>query len=154
MKISNLFKYIFLLSLIAGCGFKVVNQSELINFTLSNISTTGDNRIGYIIKNKLMIYSKNNKSNIIDLNIDLKKTKTIKERNIKNEITKFEIYLNASIEYQSNKNGEFVIAKNGSYTVSNRYSQSLNSEKKLIKTLSESIADDIVDELILRANDF
>ena len=154
MKISNLFKYILLVSLIAGCGFKVVKQSELINFTLSNISTTGDNRIGYIIKNKLMIYSKNNKSNVIDLNVDLKKTKTIKERNIKNEITKFEIYLNASIEYQSNKNGKFVITKNGSYAVSNRYSQTLNSEKKLIKTLSESIADDIVDELILRANDF
>ena len=55
-----------------------------------------------------MIYSKNNKSNVIDLNVDLKKTKTIKERNIKNEFTKFEIYLNASIEYQSNKNGKFV----------------------------------------------
>ena len=36
-----------------GCGFKVVNQSGLINFKIENILTSGDNRISYIIKNKL-----------------------------------------------------------------------------------------------------
>ena len=46
----NKLNYIFL---ITGCGFKVVNQSELIDFNIENISTSGDNRISYIIKNKL-----------------------------------------------------------------------------------------------------
>ena len=56
-------KSIYLVSLIivflmTGCGFKVVNQSRLIDFKIENISTSGDNRIGYIIKNKLLSYPK------------------------------------------------------------------------------------------------
>ena len=48
-------KSIYLVSLIivflmTGCGFKVVNQSRLIDFKIENISTSGDNRIGYKLK--------------------------------------------------------------------------------------------------------
>ena len=66
--------------LISGCGFKVVNQSELINFNISSISVSGDNRISYIIKNKLLPYSNNNKQTNLDLDIYLNKTKLIKEK--------------------------------------------------------------------------
>ena len=33
--------------IITGCGFKVENQSKLNNYNLANITTSGDNRIGY-----------------------------------------------------------------------------------------------------------
>ena len=46
------------------------------------------------------------------------------------------------------KNGKFEISKKGDYNVANQYSQTLNNEKKLIKMLSESIAEKIIEELI------
>ena len=139
--------------LMAGCGFKVVNQSGLIDFKIENISTSGDNRVSYIIKNKLLPYSKNNGKKLISLEIDLNRKKMIIEKNIKNETTKFEISISAVVQYRSDENGRFEISKKGDYNVASQYSQTLTNEKKLVKSLSESIAENIIEELILRTND-
>ena len=139
--------------LMTGCGFKVVNQSGLVDFKIENISTSGDNRTSYIIKNKLLPYSKVDGKKLINLEINLNKNKIIKEKNIKNETTKFEISITAIIQYRSNENGRFEISKRGDYNVASQYSQTLTNEKKLVKTLSEQIAENIIEELILRSND-
>ena len=139
--------------LMTGCGFKVVNESKLIDFKIENISTSGDNRISYIIKNKLLSYSKIDGKKLISLEINLDRKKVIKEKNIKNETTKFEISISAIIEYRSDENGRFEISKKGNYNVASQYSQTLTNEKKLVKTLSEDIAENIIEELILRTND-
>ena len=139
--------------LMSGCGFKVVNQSELIDFYIENISTSGDSRISYIVKNNLLPYSKGDGKKLITLEIDLNRKKMIKEKNIKNETTKFEISISAVVQYRSDENGRFEISKKGDYNVASQYSQTLTNEKKLVKTLSESIAENIIEELILRTND-
>ena len=136
-----------------GCGFKVVNQSGLINFKIENILTSGDNRISYIIKNKLLPYYKSNGKKLITLEIDLNKNKFIKEKNINNEITKIEISIKAVVQYRSDESGEFRISKRGSYNVADQYSQTVTNEKKLIRILSEKIAEKIIEELILRTDD-
>ncbi len=144
---------VIIVFLITGCGFKVVNQSEIIDFNIDSISTSGDKRISYIIKNNLLPYSKSDGKKLINIDISINKNKFIKEKNIKNEITKFEISVDAIIQYRSEKTGKFQISKRGDFNVSSQYSQTLNNEKKLIKILSESIAESIIEELILRAND-
>ena len=85
------FKGVIILFLLTGCGFKVVNQSELIDFNIENISISGDKRISYIIKNNLLPYSNSDGKKLVNIEIDINKNKFIKEKNIKNEITKFEI---------------------------------------------------------------
>ena len=40
---------LIIIFLMTGCGFKVVNQSGLVDFKIENISTSGDNRTSYII---------------------------------------------------------------------------------------------------------
>ena len=114
---------------------------------------SGDNRISYIIRNKLLPYSKNNEEKLLNLNINVKKDKIIKEKNIKNEITKFEISLVATVEYNLNGARKFQISEAGDYLVSSQYSQTLNNEKKLIKTLSEVLAESMIEELIQKVND-
>jgi len=146
-------KTLLLFCFLWSCGFKVVNQSELINFNISSISVSGDNRISFKIKNKLLQYSKNNGKKLLNLDIDVKKNKEIKEKNIKNEITKFEISIASSIQYGNNEGDQFEITKKGDYTVTGQYSQTLNNEKKLINVLTESLVEDVIEELIQRTND-
>ena len=148
-----LLKSVIIIFLVTGCGFKVVNQSQIIDFNIDNISTAGDKRISYIIKNNLLPYSKSDGKKLLNIEIDINKNKSIKERNIKNEITKFQISITAFVQYRSEKNGKFQISKRGNFNVSNQYSQTLNNEKKLIEMLSESIAESIIEELISRVND-
>ena len=152
-KIFSFLKIVILIFLVSNCGFKVVDQSKLINFKVGSISISGDSRVSYIIKNKLLPYSKNNEKKIIDLDIEVKKNKDIKEKNIKNEITKFQISITTNVQYGDNFAEKFEISKKGDFLVTNQYSQTLNNEKKLIKTLSENLAEELIEKLVERLGD-
>jgi hypothetical protein len=153
---KKIFFQIFMVLLITtSCGFKVYNQAELINFSAEEIRTTGDSRINYNLKNKLISSLKNDYKEKITLIIETKKNKTIKEKNIKNEITKYQILINANIKIESTDfNVEpFMVQEKGDYSVSSQHSQSINTEKKLIKQLSNNLSDKILEELLFRIND-
>ena len=51
LKIISFFSVIFLLN---SCGFKVIDQSELYNFQVEEIDTSGDKYISYKLKNKIL----------------------------------------------------------------------------------------------------
>ena len=146
----------FLLLLPLNCGFKVVDKSKLNKFSIKEISISGDKRINFKIKNNLIIDTgkKNEKLLLIDLNT--RKIKTIKEKNIKNEITKYQIEVATLIKFnliETNELGQFLINLKSDYIVAERYSQTLNNEKKVIKILAENIANEIIEEILIRLND-
>ena len=143
--------------IISGCGFQVSSNVNKNNFSINEVKTLGDNRINFQIKNYLLNNSKKNTPNIIDLTLNTKKTKTIKEKNIKNEITKYEIKLSSLIEfYLLNKKEKKVvnISSSGSFIVEEKnYSATLNNEKSLIDTLTENISEKALDEINIKLND-
>ena len=84
--------YSIIFLILAGCGFKIVNQSENQRYKINEIEFKGENRVNYFIKNKLLKKTNNESlNNEITLLVTTKKSKIIKEKNIKNEITKYEI---------------------------------------------------------------
>ena len=90
-------KYFYLLIIfifINACGFKPI--SSQINYKIASIQTIGEKKINYILKNKL-IKNNDNDSQKIKLKINTKKNKTIKEKNIKNEIVKFNITVSSNV---------------------------------------------------------
>lgn len=143
--------------IITQCGFKVVKYNDLLNFEINQINSSGDKRINYKIKNKLSLYNKTNQQKIINLNIKTEKNKFIKEKNIKNEVTKYNVKISTVIEIL-NVNGvkikEFAITEIGEYSVHNQYSKTLNNEKKLTALLTKKILDQITLNLLNFSNDF
>ena len=89
----------FLIVVITSCGFKIVNFDQ--NFQISEINTSGEKKINYVIKNRLLLGSKEGNENIIKVNILTNKIKNVKEKNINNQITKYEIRITSQIEYSS-----------------------------------------------------
>ena len=152
---KKIFQILIVLLITTGCGFKVYNQSELINFSIEEIKITGDSRINYSLKNKIISALNNNFEKKIILIIATKKNKTIKEKNIKNEITKYQILINANIKIESEDfNLEpFIVQEKGDYNISTQHSQSINTEKKLVRQLSNNLGDKILEELLFRLND-
>ena len=75
-------KSILILSLLLtiSCGFKIVDKSNTNNFKIKEISTSGNNRINYKIKNHLLSNTQKNtqlikklmQMKIIELTIKLK----------------------------------------------------------------------------------
>jgi len=153
--ITKSFLFLFLFATV-NCGFKVINESEKNNFSIQEIKTSGDKRINFKIKNNLLNSAKKNHQNILLINLNTKKSKNIKEKNIKNEITKYEISLNVDVRFNlinSNTNHKISFANKGSYSVVDSYSTTLNNEKKLINDLIENISEKILKKISLKLND-
>jgi len=141
--------------MLLSCGFKVVDQNFLKNIEISEANITGDKRIAYLLRNKLKTRNSNG-SRTIKLNIEIKKLKEIKEKNIQNEITKYEITIITDVKFDligGNKSEEFTVSKKNIFNVANQYSGTLNNEKNLVKNLVNEIADDIIENLAIRIDD-
>ena len=147
---------ILLILFTASCGFKVLDTSLSNNFVIKDIKTIGEKRINFKIKNKLLLNTSKTQEKIIVVNLNTIKKKSIKEKNIKNEITKYQLDITVNVKYNQtngNKSDSFVVSKSGDYSASNQYSQILNNEKTLIETLTDELAEDILNQLISSLND-
>ena len=146
---------ILLTLVLTGCGFKVVQNSSFNNFSISDIITEGDKRINFRLKNKLSSASTESVNKLIQISLKTNKDKQVKERNIKNEITKYQIKITVNVtctEISKGSEFEFSKSKTGDYSVSNQYSRTLSNEKKLVELLTNNIADQILDELKTKLN--
>ena len=155
-KFINIFFLILCLNLTANCGFKIIDQKKMSNFNIEEINTYGNKRINFKIKNNLLLNSKNNDENLLIIDLRTKKIKKIKEKNIKNEITKYQITINSQIKLNSLKNNkiyEFGISTVGDFLVANNNSTTINNEKKLVDNLVEQVSDNIINEIIKKLND-
>ena len=147
--------YLILLIFVSNCGFKVVDMSEQNNFSITNIETAGESKINYIIKNNLLKSTKKD-INKINVKLETEKVRSIKEKNIKNEITKYEILIIVNvkiIENKNNKNHNITVRDTGDYNVAEQNSTTRNNEKQLIKLMSNSLSDKILNEINSTLND-
>ena len=155
-KIKTLLIYFCLISLLFSCGFKVVDQNYLGNYKITDINIDGDNRISYILKNKLQS-SKKSKQNLkeIKININVDKNKIIKEKNVQNQITKYLIQIRAKVNYsvENEFEGSFVVSESGEFNVADRHTQTLENEKQLLKILTINVEEKIIDNLRSKIND-
>ena len=149
--------FIPLFFILSNCGYKVLNNIETNNLSIKEIITLGDKRINFKIKNSLMIdTTKNSKNNAI-LKIETKKNKQIKEKNIKNEITKYQVSLTSIVKIdflEKIQKYEFSVSSNGDYLANDKYSITLQNEKRLIEDLTSDITNKIKNKINLITNDF
>ena len=149
------FSLVFLFFALSSCGFKVLDNLES-NLSIREINTSGDKRINFKIKNDLIIDYSNNSTNNLILTLDTKKTKRIKEKNIKNEITKYEVTIVCSIELaflEKNAKHKFSVSSNGDYLAADKYSTTIQNEKRLIDDLTNDLSDKIRNKINLINND-
>tara|TARA_B100000900_G_C20221328_1_gene569962 strand:- start:142 stop:603 length:462 start_codon:yes stop_codon:yes gene_type:complete len=144
-----------LIIITTSCGFKVLKQSDL-NFNIISIETTGDKRINFNLRNKFQALHKNTNARKIKLVLETKKEKTIKEKNSKNEITKYltKVTLNIKIITEDDKIKTISLVEQIDYNVGLQNSQTINNEKISLKTLSNLLFDKTIKELsLLSVND-
>ena len=150
----KIYNFIIITFLLTNCGFKIKNNS--IDFKLTEIVTKGDKRVNFNIKNSLANNFNNDSIVIKKIIIETSKNKSIAEKNIKNEITKYKIAITVNItliNLTNNNTQNFSIIKEGIYNVDDTYSVSLNNEKKLVKLLTISLTEEIVEKLADTSDD-
>ena len=82
--------------------------------------------------------------------------KDSKEKNINNEITKYQISIRIDTKVAflgTNKDAEFTLLEIGNFDVGDIHSQTLTNEKKITKLLTENITKKLINEIKLLVND-
>ena len=157
MKMKIFLVIILSLGLLSSCGYKVLDKSSLANFNIVELNSTGDNKINFFIKNKLKNKITNNKEeNEIIIDLQTVKTKNIKEKNINNQITKYEIIVVSTIKVNFiNKNiSEIIqISSSGNYDVVSNQAKTINNQDNLEKFLAEKVSEKILNKLVILIND-
>ena len=155
-----MFKNNYLIILIfiftAQCGYQVVNQKDLKQFYIKSIELEGEKRLNHKISKNILFYSKESNNNVFNVKIKTNKTKSIIEKNIKNEIVKYQIDISSNVEFYNFETGVLftnTFSERGNFTVGNKNIDTRNSEKKLIEDLTGKISKKIIKKLRLDKND-
>ena len=104
----------------------------------------------------ILFSSDKNEKKLVDIYLDTNKSKEVKEKNINNEITKYQISISSTVrvkELISENEISFNIVKNGDYSVASQYSQTLANEKKLIEVLTDDVTENILNAIVLKLDD-
>lgn len=150
-------KFLYIIAttlLLFNCGYKIADNK--INFKIKEIVTNGDKKISYHLKSKLSLVSGVEDNKLVKININTNKTKSIKERNVKNQITKHNIKVVSKVEFidlSNMKSKKYTFTKDGDFNVGSKHSDTLNNEKKLVDLLTINISEQIIEALANYSND-
>ena len=157
MKIFNIIICTFTLIFFTGCGFKVLDQTKLRNYNILEIKDSGDKRVNFFIKNELHnLLNAANSSNDLIIDIKTEKVKSIKEKNKKNQITKYNININSIIEIyfvNTNVTKTINLNKENFYNVNTNQSVTRNNQKNIENNLNDELAQDMSNKLLRIINE-
>tara|TARA_B100000767_G_scaffold128704_1_gene122472 strand:+ start:57 stop:539 length:483 start_codon:yes stop_codon:yes gene_type:complete len=158
IKIKKIIKSFLILAFLttSSCGYKVLESLDSYNLNIKEIKSSGDKRINFKIKNNLIFRS--SQTNKINLIIDLQTTKEkkVKEKNIKNEITKYIILARTNVKlrfYEKGLNDEFIITSSQDYLVSVNTTNNLQNERNAVESIANELSKKIRTKIMLILND-
>jgi len=153
MKIKNFLNIILIstaLLIFSSCGYKNVNLQNENNISINEIKISGNKKIGYILKNEILLISSNQGNNKLNLNLKIDKTKTINDKNTSGKIIKYDLNLNVDIFIENLNNSKTTnknFFKSVSFDVSKKHSDTINNEKNNTKNLTNQMAEEIINYL-------
>ena len=149
---KNIYLIILLFILTTQCGYQVVNQKDLKQFYIKSIELEGEKILNHKIKKNVLFYSKESNNNVFNVKIKTNKSKSIIEKNIRNEIVKYQINISSNVEFYNFETGVLftnTFSERGNFNVGNKNIDTRNSEKKLVEDLTEKISKKIIKRLRL-----
>ena len=135
---------------LSSCGFKSLVQENPINLNIKNfITQKGDKKLGKIIRSDVMLYSSKEAKKNIDIILEIDKQKQIREKNLKNRVTKYNLTLNVAVFVKGDFEDKFTFNKTSSTTVTASSFNNFLEEERVYANLSKRRADDIKNMLAL-----
>ena len=152
-----IFSILFFLAT-TGCGFKVLDHTEIKNYEILEIKAEGNKKVNFFLKSELNnLLNANRSVDKLIISINTKKTKSIKEKNKKNQITKYNINVDSSVELNFINKGlikTILLNREGFYNVNINHSITLNNQRNVEKNLNDKLSQDLSNKIIKIINDF
>ena len=141
-KISN---FILIYLFITSCGFKNLNLAD--TFKIENLKINNTGRETFILKNELKNYSYNKASNKINLEIKIKSSDEIKDKDITNTVTRYNSRVEIQLKLEKLDTREVfreTFSNTSEYVAENNYSDTLLNKKKVKEDSILKLSEDII----------
>ena len=130
--------------LLLSCGFKQIQGKKKIQ--IQNININGENRIAYVLKNNISLMSDNNSKNKYDVEINIKKEKKNKIKDLAGRVIRYELFIEADFkltDLNDNKIIQKKFIRNSDYTVGSSHSSTIDNERNATKNIIRQLSEDI-----------
>ena len=138
-----------------ACSYQKMNSINQKKFFIQEFEINGDTRESFIIQKKIKRFSNKDSANKIKILINLTKGKTIKEKNMQNKVTKYNLSLSADVrivELNTAREIKRTFVSNQAYDVDDNYSNTVNNLKAASNALIDRTIDEILDQLRIYYN--
>ena len=144
---KNLTKLLILLFFIYGCGYSPIFSNKNSNFSIYELSVSGNSKLNKIINGRLDNYKGSDNQKKISLTIETYLNKEVASRDSKGNPKTYRINLESNISIKD-LNGNI---KNKSFSKSVDYNNKSNKSdlKKYENETSKNLAEKISDEIII-----
>lgn len=144
------------LSLLAiSCGFKPLNQKNNNIINIQNFNVVGNQRIAYSLKNNILFISNSNSVNKYDVEMEIKKKKSNKIKDISAKITRYNLAMTVHLKLISiNKDIiKKTFVRSADYDVATTHSSTINNENNASDIIIQQLSDDVINfiKLIMRS---
>ena len=142
--------FFLIIFLTSSCSYQKMNSIDQKRFDIQEFEVTGGARESFVLQKKIQRFSNKNSSNKIKILIELTKNRTIKEKNIQNKVTKYNLSLSANIkiiDLTTNREIDNNLTFNEVYNVDNSYSYTINNSKEANNSLIDRMVNEILDQL-------
>ena len=135
---------------VTACSYQKMNSINQKKIFIQEFEINGDTRESFIIQKKIKRFSNKDSVNKIKIYINLTKGKNVKEKNIQNKVTKYNLSLSADVkivELNTAREIKRTFVANQTYDVDDNYSNTVDNLKAASNTLIDRIIDEILDQL-------
>ena len=143
-KFLNLF---LLLIFVTSCGYKNINLEGENDLNISQIILVGNKKIGRILQSEISLISSSEGNDKIEINLSSNKSKSVSNKDNSGKITKYDIVITADLiitNLNSEKISRKSFVKTGSFDVKTKHIDTINTEKKETRNLTNQVAEEIL----------
>ena len=143
---KKLIKFLILLFFVSGCGYTPIYTNKNSNFAITQLSTTGNNKLNRIMSEKLANYKDASASKQLTLTINTLLNKEVSSKDSKGNPKTYRINLKSNITVKDSKGNEKnkLFIKSIDYNNKNNKSDLKKLESETSKNLAEKIAEEII----------
>ena len=132
---------------VSSCGFKNINLEGENDLNISQIILVGNKKIGRVLHNEILLISSSKGSDKIEINLSTDKLRKVSNKDNSGKITKYDIIITADLII-TNLNSQKIIrksfVKSGSFDVKTKHIDTINTEKKETRNLTNQVAEEIL----------
>jgi len=149
IKIISIFIFSILL---VSCGFKKINQNNKDLIYIQNINIIGEQRIGYMLKNNILLISNKNSKNKYQIEITIRQKKSNKIKNTAGKVTRYNLSITTDVNLKNIDNKENInksFSRSNDFNVASNHSGTINNENNSTKNIIQQLSDDIINFITL-----